>query len=93
MDWSSLIPGRNLTNADLVKELIQEKRVQHPRAVQSPAEGGTLHANFPQPTGFVHAGWTFSGYICCLIQGMYLGCRWTGSSSSVQICMRQTHIK
>ncbi|CAL5227878.1 g10918 [Coccomyxa viridis] len=35
MDWSSLIPGRNLTNEDLVKELIQEKRLQHPRAVQA----------------------------------------------------------
>ena len=35
MDWSSLIPGRNLTNEDLVKELIQEDRVQHPRAVQA----------------------------------------------------------
>ncbi len=35
MDWSSLIPGRNLTNEDLVKELIQENRLQHPRAVQA----------------------------------------------------------
>ena len=35
MAWSSLVQGRNLTNEDLVKELIQEKRVQHPRAVQA----------------------------------------------------------
>ena len=35
MDWSSLIPGRNQTNEDLVEELIQEERVQHPRAAQA----------------------------------------------------------
>ena len=35
MDWSSLLPGRNVTNEDLVKGLIQEGRLQHPRAAQA----------------------------------------------------------
>ena len=49
MDWSSLIPGRNLTNADLVKELIQEKRVQHPRAVQALLKVALFMQTFPNP--------------------------------------------